>query len=146
MAVTSEPGIRLVKVSGNDCVRSAQVFTHIFVAVFVRNSIGFWVSINCLDRHGLKRFADCGAAHDQHPRGHHYAANKIWQDADIVFKKSGTALSPITLRAQTPFLKVVFVFSGSRLRPQWRWSLSPSSASYPQVSCWTECNKTFAII
>lgn len=117
--MTSEPGIRLVKVSGNDCVLSAQVFTHIFVAVFVRNSIGFWVSINCLDRHGLKRFADCGVAHDQHPRGHHYPANKIWQDADILFKKSGTALSPITLRAQTP--GHVILSGSSRLRISGRW-------------------------
>ena len=32
------------------------------------------------------------------------------------------------------FLKAVLVFSGWRLRPQWRWRLAPSSASYPHVS------------
>jgi len=31
-------------------------------------------------------------------------------------------------------LKAVLVFSGARLRPQWRWSFAPSSASYPHVS------------
>jgi len=44
------------------------------------------------------------------------------------------------------FFKAVLVFSGLRLRPQWRWSLAPSSTSYPHVSFWTECNKTYAII
>jgi hypothetical protein len=44
------------------------------------------------------------------------------------------------------FLKAVLVFSGWRLRPQWRWRLAPSSASYPHVSLTAECNKTFAII
>jgi hypothetical protein len=35
---------------------------------------------------------------------------------------------------------------GGRLRPQWRWRLPPSSASYPHVSSMAECNQTFAII
>jgi poly(beta-D-mannuronate) lyase len=45
--------------------------------------------------------------------------NKIWQDADILFKKNGTAANPITLRAQTP--GQVILSGSSRLRISGRW-------------------------
>jgi poly(beta-D-mannuronate) lyase len=45
--------------------------------------------------------------------------NKVWQDADILFKKSGTAVNPITLRAQTP--GQVILSGNSRLRISGNW-------------------------
>ena len=45
--------------------------------------------------------------------------NKIWHDADILFKKNGTAANPITLRAQTP--GHVILSGSSRLRISGRW-------------------------
>ena len=45
--------------------------------------------------------------------------NKVWTDADILFKKSGTAASPITLRAQTP--GQVILDGASRLRIAGSW-------------------------
>jgi poly(beta-D-mannuronate) lyase len=45
--------------------------------------------------------------------------NKVWQDADILFKKSGTAAKPITLRAQTP--GQVILSGKSRLRLSGSW-------------------------
>ncbi len=45
--------------------------------------------------------------------------NKTWQDADILFKKSGTAANPITLRAQTP--GQVILSGNSRLRISGNW-------------------------
>jgi poly(beta-D-mannuronate) lyase len=45
--------------------------------------------------------------------------NKVWQDADILFKKSGAAAKPITLRAQTP--GQVILSGASRLRISGNW-------------------------
>ncbi len=45
--------------------------------------------------------------------------NKVWTDADILFKKSGTAANPITLRAQTP--GQVILDGASRLRIAGSW-------------------------
>jgi poly(beta-D-mannuronate) lyase len=45
--------------------------------------------------------------------------NKVWTDADILFKKSGTAASPITLRAQTS--GQVILNGTSRLRISGNW-------------------------
>ena len=45
--------------------------------------------------------------------------NKIWPDADILFKKSGTVANPITLRAQTP--GQVILSGNSRLRISGNW-------------------------
>lgn len=45
--------------------------------------------------------------------------NKVWQDADILFKKNGTAANPITLRAQTP--GQVILSGSSRLRISGNW-------------------------
>ena len=45
--------------------------------------------------------------------------NKVWQDADLLFKKNGTAANPITLRAQTP--GAVILSGDSRLRIAGNW-------------------------
>ena len=45
--------------------------------------------------------------------------NKVWQDADILFKKNGTAANRITLRAQTP--GQVILSGNSRLRISGNW-------------------------
>jgi len=45
--------------------------------------------------------------------------NKIWTDADILFKKNGTSANPITLRAQTPGR--VILSGDSRLRIAGNW-------------------------
>ncbi|MCU0788064.1 MAG: hypothetical protein MUC91_07730, partial [Verrucomicrobia bacterium] len=45
--------------------------------------------------------------------------NKVWQDADILFKQNGTAANPITLRAQTP--GEVILSGTSRLRIAGSW-------------------------
>src|SRR5262245_38797410 len=45
--------------------------------------------------------------------------NKVWQDADILFKGSGAAVNPITLRPQTP--GAVLLSGSSRLRIAGKW-------------------------
>ena len=45
--------------------------------------------------------------------------NKVWQDADILFKGSGSAANPITLRPQTP--GSVLLSGSSRLRIAGKW-------------------------
>ena len=45
--------------------------------------------------------------------------NKVWQDADILFKQNGTPANPITLRAQTP--GEVILAGTSRLRIAGHW-------------------------
>lgn len=46
-------------------------------------------------------------------------ANQVWTNADLLFKKNGTATHPITLRAQTP--GHVILSGQSRLRIAGRW-------------------------
>ena len=45
--------------------------------------------------------------------------NKVWSNADILFKKNGTSANPITLRAQTP--GQVILSGSSRLRIAGNW-------------------------
>jgi poly(beta-D-mannuronate) lyase len=54
-----------------------------------------------------------------HPGDTVTMTNKIWQDADVLFKGNGAAGSPITLRAQTP--GGVLLSGNSRLRISGNW-------------------------